>query len=107
MKSTDGKIAYSSDKSDDTDAINALVSALESLKATSNIAYFEDDAAAVEKNEIFSVTVALKGKSAIEMMVTRFSMNYCIVSFNGREDQLLTLEDAQKFSDTVSAFFAG
>lgn len=107
VKNTDGKIAYSSDKSDDTDAINALVSALESLKATSNIAYFEDDAAAVEKNEIFSVTVALKGKSAIEMKVTRFSMNYCIVSFNGREDQLLTLEDAQKFADTVSAFFAG
>ena len=46
-------------------------------------------------------------KSAIEMKVTRFSMNYCLVSFNGREDQLLTLEDAQKFADTVSAFFAG
>jgi hypothetical protein len=107
VKSTDGKVSYSSDKSDDTDAINALVSALDSLKATSNIAYFEDDAAAVEKNEIFSVIIGLKDKNALEMKITRFSMNYCLVSFNGREDQLLTLEDAQKFADTVSAFFAG
>jgi hypothetical protein len=107
VKSTDGKVSYSSDKSDDTDAINALVSALDALKATSNIAYFEDDAAAVEKNEIFSVIIGLKDKSALEMKITRFSMNYCLVSFNGREDQLLTLEDAQKFADTVSAFFAG
>ena len=51
--------------------------------------------------------IGLNEKSAIEMKVTRFSMNYCLVSFNGREDQLLTLEDAQKFADTVSAFFAG
>jgi hypothetical protein len=107
VKSTDGKVSYSSDKSDDTDAINALVSALDALKATSNIAYFEDDAAAVEKNEIFSVIIGLKDKNALEMKITRFSMNYCLVSFNGREDQLLTLEDAQKFADTVSAFFAG
>ena len=107
VKSTDGKVSYSSDKSDDTDAVNALVSALDALKATSNIAYFEDDAAAVEKNEIFSVIIGLKDKNALEMKITRFSMNYCLVSFNGREDQLLTLEDAQKFADTVSAFFAG
>ncbi|MBO5702530.1 MAG: DUF4340 domain-containing protein [Clostridia bacterium] len=107
VKNTDGKISYSSDKSNDTDAIGALVSALEALKATSNIAYFEDDAAAVEKNELFSVIIGLKDKNAIEMKVTRFSMNYCLVSFNGREDQLLSLEDTQKFADTVSAFFAG
>ncbi len=107
VKNTDGKYSYSSDKSDDTDAMNELVSALEALKATSNIAYFEDDDAAVEKNEIFSVTIGLKGKNALEMKVTRFSMNYCLVSFNGREDQLLTLEDAQEFADTISAFFAG
>lgn len=107
VKSTDGKVSYTSEKSDDTDAINALVSALDALKATSNIAYFEDDAAAVEKNETFSVIIGLKGKNALEMKVTRFSMNYCLVSFNGREDQLLTFEDAQKFADKVSAFFAG
>lgn len=107
VKNIDGKISYSSDKSDDTDAISALVSAFESLKATSNIAYFEDDAANVEKNEIFSVTLGIKDKNTLEMKVKRFSMNYCLVSFNGREDQLLTLEDAEKFAAQISAFFAG
>lgn len=108
VKTTDGKVSYSSDKTDDADALSALVEALDALRATSNIAYFEDDAAEVEKNELFSVTVGFSegDRSVLEMKITRFSMNYCLVSFNGREDQLLTLEDAQEFADMISAFFA-
>ena len=107
VKTAEGKISYSSDQTADADAISALVEALDSLRATSNIAYFEDDAAAVEKNELFSVMIGFtEGGQALEMKATRFSMSYCLVSFNGREDQLLTLEDAQEFADMISAFFA-
>lgn len=109
VKTTDGKTSYSSESSDDTKALGALVKALEDLKAKSNIAYFEDESADVEKTEIFSVLVAFNQGSqpAYEIKVTRFSQSYCVVSFNGREDQLLTLEDAQKLADAVTAFFAG
>jgi hypothetical protein len=109
LKSTDGKISYSSDASDDTDALAALVKALESMKAKSNVAFFEDDTAEVEKAEIFRVIIAFgEGNQPVsEIVVTRFSLNYCKVSFNGREDQLVTLEDAQKLADAVTAFFAG
>ena len=109
VKTTDGKTSYSSEKSDDAKALAALVKALEELKAKSNIAYFEDESAGVEKTEIFSVLVAFNQGSqpAYEIKVTRFSQSYCVVSFNGREDQLLTLEDAQKLADAITAFFAG
>lgn len=108
LKTTDGKTSYSSDASDDGEKLAALVKALEDMRAKSNIAYFEDDAAAVEKTEIFRVLISFsEGNQPVsELVVTRFSLNYCKVSFNGREDQLVTLEDAQKLADAISAFFA-
>lgn len=108
LKTTDGKTSYSSDASDDGEKLAALVKALEDMRAKSNVAYFEDDAAAVEKTEIFRVLISFsEGNQPVsEIVVTRFSLNYCKVSFNGREDQLVTLEDAQKLADAISAFFA-
>ncbi len=108
VKNTDGKISYSSETSDDADAISALISELEELKATSNIAYFEDDAAEVEKILMLSVKIAFNAGSnaELEMTVERYSLNYCLVSFNGRADQLITLENAEELIGMVSAFFA-
>lgn len=108
VKNTDGKISYSSDTTDDSEALTALLESLDGLKATSNVAYFEDDAAYVEPSVIFTVKVSLNTGDAAEldMTVERYSMNYCKVSFNGREDQLISLEDAEKIADMISAFFA-
>lgn len=107
VKNTDGKVSFSSDASDDADALEALVESLENLKATSNLAYFEDDAAAVEKTDIFSVKIAFNSgaHSELEIKVTRYSINYCLVSFNGRNDQLITLEDAETFAQMILDFF--
>ncbi len=108
VKNTDGKISYSSTESDDTEAIEALMTKLDSLTATSNIAYLEDDAAEVEKTLMFALKIAFNAgdNSELEMEITRYSLNYCLVSFNGRSDQLITLEDAEELIGLVSAFFA-
>ncbi len=108
VKNTDGKISYSSDALDDADTISALISELEGLKATSNIAYLEDDAAEVEKTLMLSVKIAFNAGSnaELEMTVTRYSLNYCLVSFNGRADQLITLEDAESLTSMMSDIFA-
>jgi len=107
VTNTDETVSYTSEASDDTDALAALVEALDNLKATSNIAYFEDDAAAVEETEIFSVNIAFSSGaySELELKVTRYSLSYCLVSFNDRNDQLITLEDAEMFAQMISDFF--
>ncbi len=106
VKNTDGKISYSSETAEDTDALTALVEALEDLTATSNIAYLEDDAA-VEQSLMLTVKVAFNAgsDSELEMNITRYSLNYCLVSFKNRADQLITLEDAENLVGMVSAFF--
>ena len=107
VKNTDGEISYSSDATEDTDSLTALLEALDGLKATSNVAYLEDDAAAVDKTEVFKVKIDFNAgsNSELEMKVTRYSLNYCLVSFNGREDQLITLEDAEKLVEMISVIF--
>lgn len=108
VENTDGKISYSSDATEDTDALTSLIEALDGLKAASNVAYFEDDAAAVEKAVMLTIKIAFNvGDAAeLEMTVERYSLNYCKVSFNGRDDQLITLEDAEKLVGMISAIFA-
>lgn len=108
VNNTDGKISYSTNASEDTEAVSALIATLDALKATSNIAYLEDDAAAVEKELMLAVKIAFNAgdNAELEMEITRYSLNYCLVSFNGRSDQLITLEDAEELVGLVSAFFA-
>lgn len=107
VKNTDGTISYSSDASEDTEAISALIAKLDALTATSNIAYLEDDAAAVEKTLMLAVKIAFNAgdNSELEMKITRYSQNYCQVSFNGRQDQLITLEDAEALAEAVNSLF--
>ena len=107
VKNTDGVISYSSDATDDADALTALIEALDGLTATSNTVYLEEDAAA-QKTEVFAVKIAFNSgaDSELEIKVTRYSESYCLVSFDGREDQLITLEDAQELAGMISAIFA-
>ena len=105
VKNTDGNTSFDSEASDDADAVAALVKALENLTATSNVEYFADDASLVEPAEILSVEIAFNSGDApkLDMIVERYSQNYCLVNFNGRADQLVTLEDAQAIVDMIAS----
>jgi hypothetical protein len=100
---TDGTISFKSDASDDADSISALVKALENLTATSNVEYYSDDTSLVEPTEMLSVEVAFNSGDApvLDILIERYSQNYCLVNFNGRADQLLTIEDVQAIIDMM------
>lgn len=104
VKSTDGKISYSSDRTEDRDALASLLGALDGLTATSNVAYLEDETA-IDKTDVFTVRITFNAGSdpELEMKVTRYSQSYCRVSFNGRSDQLITLIDAENIADMITS----
>lgn len=103
LKNTDGKISYSSDYSDDTDAISALVAALEDISAISNVAYLDEGAASGENTEIFTVKVAFTSGETSEIRVTKYSAEYCLVEFGIMNGRLVTLEDAEAFAAMITA----
>lgn len=105
VKTTDGNTSFTSSASDDEEAISALVKALENLTATSNVEFFSDDASMVEPAEMFAVEIAFNAGAApkLDMIIERYSQNYCLVNFNGRADQLVTLEDAQAIVDMIAS----
>ena len=101
VKNTDGKTSFSSDASDDTDAISALVKALENIKAKSNAAYF-DGQSAEDKSEIFSVKVTLTSGET-EIRVTGYSDEYCIVDFDIMDGRLVAREDVEALAAMITA----
>lgn len=105
VKTTDGNTSFTSSASDDAEAISALVKALENLTAKSNVEYFSDDSSLVEPAEMFAVEIAFNAGAApkLDMIIERYSQNYCLVNFNGRADQLVTLEDAQAIVDMIAS----
>ena len=103
LKNTDGKISYSSDYSDDTDAITALVAALEDISAISNVAYLDEGAASGENTEIFTVKVTFTSGETSEIRVTKYSAEYCLVEFGIMNGRLVTLEDAETFAAMITA----
>lgn len=105
VKTTDGNTSFTSSASDDEEAISALVKALENLTATSNVEFFSDDASMVEPAKMFAVEIAFNAGAApkLDMIIERYSQNYCLVNFNGRADQLVTLEDAQAIVDMIAS----
>ena len=105
VNNTDGKVSYKSDASDDSEAIAALIKALENLTAKSNVEYFKDEASLVEPTELISVNIAFNtgDASTLDIIIERYSENYCLVNFNGRADQLLTLEDVQAIIDMITS----
>ncbi len=104
VKNTDGKTSFSSDSSDDIDAISALVKALEDMKVKSNAAYLDTPATGEEKPEIFSVKVTFSSYelSEVDIVVKAYSNEYCIVNFDSLHGRLVTLEDAEKLVDMIS-----
>lgn len=105
VKTTDGKTSFTSSASDDVEAISALIKALENLTAKSNVEYFSDDASLVEPAEMFAVEIAFNTGAApkLDMIIERYSQSYCLVNFNGRADQLVSLEDAQAIVDMIAS----
>ena len=105
VKTTDGNTSFTSSASDDAGAISALVKALENLSAKSNVEFFADDASLVEPAEMFAVEIAFNAGDApkLDMIIERYSQNYCLVNFNGRADQLVTLEDVQAIIDMIAS----
>ncbi len=104
VKNTDGKTSFSSDASDDVDAISALVKALEDMKVKSNVAYLDTPATGEEKSEIFSVKVTFSSYelSEVDIVVKAYSNEYCIVNFDSLHGRLVTLEDAEKLVAMIS-----
>lgn len=104
VNNTDGKISYSSSATEDTEALSALISKLDALKATSNIAYLKDEDTGVEKELMLAVKIAFNAgeNSELEMDITRYSQSYCLVKFGFRNDQLITLEDAEALIGLVT-----
>ena len=105
VKTTDGNTSFTSSASDDVEAISALVKALENLSAKSNVEFFADDASLVEPAGMFAVEIAFNAGDApkLDMIIERYSQNYCLVNFNGRADQLVTLEDVQAIIDMIAS----
>ena len=87
------------------DDVSALVKALENLTAKSNVEFFADDASLVEPTEMFAVEIAFNAGDApkLDMIIETYSQNYCLVNFNGRADQLVTLEDAQAIVEMITS----
>jgi hypothetical protein len=104
VNNTDGKISYSSTASDDIEAIEALIAKLDALKATSNVAYLKDEEELAQKELMLAVKIAFnKGESSeLEIEITRYSQSYCRVKFGHRNDQLITLEDAEALIGLVT-----
>ena len=103
VKNTDGTISFASDMSDGTDAIAALVAALEDIYAVSNLAYLDEGVAIGEKTEIFSVKATLTSGETIEIGVSKCSDAYCVVDFGLMNGRLVTLEDAEAFAAMITA----
>ena len=106
VSSTDGKISYSSDATNDTDAITALVEALENMKTVSNVDYLDASVEVSETmGELFAVSVTLKSQSdsEISIVVRGYSEAYCIVYFDLMDGRLITREDANAFVDMIFA----
>jgi hypothetical protein len=100
---TDGKIAYSSDTTNDADAIGALVKAFEDMKAVSNAAYLDSSARAEGMGELFAVYVELDSGSEISVVVRRYTDEYCVVTFDFMDGRLIKYEDADAFIDMIFA----
>ncbi len=105
VESTDGKISFSSDVSDDADAIGALVKAFENMKTVSNVAYFDASFNEDPKGELFAVYVALRSQpgSGVTVSVRGYTDEYCVVSFDFMDGRLIAYEDADAFIDMIFA----
>ena len=103
VASTDGKISYSSDVSNDADAISALVKAFEDIKTVSNAAYLDSYAGAEGMGELFAVYVELDSGSEISVVVRRYTDEYCVVTFDFMDGRLIKYEDADAFIDMIFA----
>lgn len=103
VKNTDGTASFSSESSDDADAISALVKALEDMTVTSNTAYLDTPTTSDEKSEIFSVKVKLTSieSSEAEIAVKAYSDAYCLVDFDNMHGRLVTLEDAEALVEMI------
>lgn len=107
VKNTDGKSSFSSDSSDDADAIAALVKALEDVNAVSNVAYLDAGVATGENTEIFSVNVVFTSGESSEIRVTKYSAEYCLVDFGPMDGRLVTLEEAEALAEMIAAIPGG
>ena len=103
VKNTDTTISFASDMSDDTDAIAALVAALEDIYAVSNLAYLDEGVAIGEKTEMFSVKATLTSGETVEIGVSKCSDAYCVVDFGLMNGRLVTFEDAEAFAAMIAA----
>ena len=100
---TDGKIAYSSDTTNDADAIGALVKAFEDMKTVSNAAYLDPSDGAEGMGELFAVYVELDSGSEVSVVVRRYTDEYCVVTFDFMDGRLIAREDADAFIDMIFA----
>lgn len=103
------KISYSCDDGAELDynAFALICEELEKATATSYTSVYEGDGA-YGNDIIFKAVFRFNSGKVPEasLEISRYSEKYCKVSFMGREDQLITLEKAEKMASLLADYFA-
>ena len=91
----------------DYNAFALICEELEKATATSYTSVYEGDGA-YGNDIIFKAVFRFNSGKVPEasLEISRYSEKYCKVSFMGREDQLITLEKAEKMASLLSDYFA-
>lgn len=106
---TDGTgYAYAGGGAVDAEKFSAVTAALHALKVDTYSDLVERDAAQ-SADPIFSLTLSFnyEGASDMTLSLIPYTENYCLVSFAGREDQLVLRDSLTDLLDAVSALAEG
>ncbi len=100
--------AYAGGGAVDAEKFSAVTAALHALKVDTYSDLVERDAAQ-SADPIFSLTLSFnyEGASDMTLSLIPYTENYCLVSFAGREDQLVLRESLTDLLDAVSALAEG
>ncbi len=106
VKTTDGKVSFTSSPEISADKTEELLSALAALKATSHTSVLESNDPP-EKKTYFEVEVKFNSGDTAQGTITveTYTEKYCRVSFMGNTERLITTEDAEKLADLLGLIF--
>ncbi len=108
LSHTDGKITYTDQSGAELnyDAYAKICNALEELRATSYTSVYEGDES-FGNELIFKADLTFNAgeTAAATLEIRRYSEKYCVVSFMGRGDQLVTLEKANSLATLLGDYF--
>lgn len=104
VNNKNGEITYSREDGElDSAAFLSALSELDALVASSNTEYLEGSGG--EGTLVyFTLELELVSGELLVMTAESYTDSYARVTFNGRDDQLITAQSAEKLATTLSAF---